>query len=123
MTGQHDAGDAPVTWLDECDVAALTRTPEATVRSWRRRRIGPAFHRVGRRCLYDVRDVDQFIRTGRVETSGKVEAPGPERPPARAQKGSGAVTPVARTASEGIPGVSTSGDLSADFSDGSEVVA
>jgi hypothetical protein len=123
MTGQHSAGAVAVTWLDEYDVAALTRTPINTIRSWRRRRLGPAFCRVGRRVMYDRRDVDAFIATGRVETSGEVVAPGPERPPARTPEGSGAVSRVRQTAPQGFHGAPVSGDLSADFSDGSEEVA
>jgi hypothetical protein len=73
----------PTVWLDTAEVAARIRTPEATVRSWRRRGIGPAFSRVGRRVLYDLADVDGFIAAGRVKTSGTVVAPGPERPPVR----------------------------------------
>lgn len=109
MSGQPGAGPVPVTWLDEEDVAALLRTPEATVRSWRHRRIGPVFHRIGRRVLYSARDVDAFIATGRTETSGTVLAPGPERPPVRRP---GTVTTVVGTASTGIPGVPASGDVS-----------
>jgi hypothetical protein len=123
MTGQEGAGAVLVTWLDEDDVAALTRTPVNTVRGWRRRRIGPAFCRTGRRVLYARQDVDAFIATGRVETSATVLAPGPERAPARAPRGSGAVTPVRQTASEGFPGVSVPGGVSPDLSDGREDVA
>ena len=79
MNGQHSPGPVRV-WLDTAEVAARTRTPESTVRSWRRRGIGPAYSRVGRRRLYDLADVDAFIAAGRVETSGMVSAPGPERP-------------------------------------------
>jgi hypothetical protein len=79
VTAQESAGPVRV-WLDTTEVAARTRTPEATVRSWRRRGIGPAFCRVGRRVVYALADVDAFILAGRVETSGVVSAPGPERP-------------------------------------------
>jgi hypothetical protein len=141
VTGQHSAGPVPVTWLDEEDVAALLRTPVNTVMSWRRRRIGPVFHRVGRRCLYDAIDVDKFVKTGRVETSGTVVAPGPERPPARKpvrsdddvrpaagdrperpSMGSGAVTPGVRPAWHGLPGVPVSGDVSPDLNNACEDV-
>lgn len=79
MTSQHNAEPVRV-WLDTAEVAARTRTPESTVRSWRRRGIGPAYYRVGRRILYALEDVDAFILAGRVETSGTVAALGPERP-------------------------------------------
>ncbi len=79
----------PTVWLDTTDVAARTRTPEATVRAWRRRGIGPAYSRVGRRVLYDLTDVDAFISAGRVETSGSVSAPGPERVSVRTVERSG----------------------------------
>ncbi|MCZ2837093.1 helix-turn-helix domain-containing protein [Modestobacter sp. VKM Ac-2985] len=79
MIAQHSTGPVRV-WLDTAEVAVRTRTPEATVRSWRRRGIGPAYCRVGRRVLYDIYDVDDFILTGRMETTGSVFAPGPERP-------------------------------------------
>lgn len=128
-------------WLDTADVASLTRTPESTVRSWRRRRIGPAWCRVGRRVLYDARDVDAFIRSGRQETSGVVAAPGPERPSARTPitsnddvrsggrggrrlpVGPGALSTVHRTPSTGAPGVSTSGDVPTGLTDCRDDVA
>jgi hypothetical protein len=78
VTSQHKASPIRV-WLDTAEVAARTRTPESTVRSWRRRGIGPAYCRVGRRILYACSDVDAFITAGRVETSGAVSAPGPVR--------------------------------------------
>jgi hypothetical protein len=78
VTGEHSAGPVRV-WLDTTEVAARTRTPEATVRSWRRRGIGPAYCRVGRRVLYELHDVDDFILSGIVQTTGSVSAPGPER--------------------------------------------
>jgi hypothetical protein len=65
--------------------------------------------------LYDRQDVDAFIRSGRQETSGVVLALGPERPPV----GSGALSTVRQTASQGVPEVPAQGNLSADFSDGS----
>lgn len=83
MTGEQATSYVPMTWLDEDDVAALTRTPINTVRGWRARNIGPRYHRVGRRVLYSLADVDAFIAAHRVETSGLVLAPGPERPPVR----------------------------------------
>lgn len=121
MTGQHIAGAAPVRWLDEDDVAALTRTPVNTIRSWRRRRIGPVFCRVGRRVIYDARDVDAFIASGRIETTGVVHAPGPERPLARrTRKGSGVLARAPQTASQGFPGVPVPTDTSPGLSEGRE---
>lgn len=76
------AGISRSEWLDENEVATRTRTPKSTVRSWRQRGIGPAYCRVGRRMVYAVADVDAFILAGRIETTGVVTAPGPERPSA-----------------------------------------
>jgi predicted DNA-binding transcriptional regulator AlpA len=39
------------------EVAHLTRTPEATLRYWRHRGTGPRSFKIGRRVMYDERDV------------------------------------------------------------------
>jgi hypothetical protein len=138
VTARHCAGPVLVTWLDEEDVAALTRTPVHTVRGWRVRTIGPAYCRVGRRILYAAADVDAFVLAGRVETSGTVDAPGPDRPPVRTPVrsddvrsadredggrrppvGPGAVSPGVQTAATVLAGVPASGDLSPDLNNGS----
>jgi predicted DNA-binding transcriptional regulator AlpA len=42
----------------------------ATLRSWRRRRTGPRYVRVGRSVRYLRRDVEQFIDANTVEPGG-----------------------------------------------------
>ncbi|WP_460819821.1 helix-turn-helix domain-containing protein [Nocardioides korecus] len=43
------------------DVARLLRTSAETVRYWRHAKKGPKSFKVGRRVLYAVADVEQFI--------------------------------------------------------------
>jgi hypothetical protein len=73
--------------------------------------------------LYDRQDVDAFIRSGRVETSGVVRAPGPERRPARTPKGPGTDTTVRQTASQGSAGVAGPGNISANLDNDRKNVA
>lgn len=39
-----------------------------TLRWWRYRRVGPVFHRVGRRIMYRRSDLDAFVQQGEVRT-------------------------------------------------------
>ncbi|MCU1675620.1 MAG: binding protein excisionase family [Frankiales bacterium] len=39
-----------------------------TLNNWRAARVGPSFHRVGRRCIYDMAELRRFVEAGRVDT-------------------------------------------------------
>lgn len=52
------------------EVAARLNLSAFTLSNWRSRRFGPAFVRCGRRVMYRVADVEDFLRARRVETSG-----------------------------------------------------
>jgi predicted DNA-binding transcriptional regulator AlpA len=43
------------------EVADLTRTPEATLRYWRHKGVGPRSFKVGRRVAYDRADVVAWL--------------------------------------------------------------
>jgi excisionase family DNA binding protein len=47
------------------EVAELLRTSPESVRFWRHSRTGPRSFKVGRRVLYDRRDVEAFIEAAR----------------------------------------------------------
>lgn len=54
-------------YMTTAEVAELLRTPAETVRFWRHTGKGPKSFKVGRRVLYDRRDVTEFIETARRE--------------------------------------------------------
>jgi excisionase family DNA binding protein len=60
------------TYLTTDEVAEMLRTPAETVRYWRHIGKGPRSFKLGRRVLYDVRDVESFIEEAR-------ETPAPSR--------------------------------------------
>lgn len=39
-----------------------------TLANWRSQRRGPSYYKIGSRCLYDVAEVDAWIRSNRVRT-------------------------------------------------------
>ena len=98
--------------LSDAEAHAFLRLRPGTLPRWRMERRGPAWSNAGRRVLYLKADLLAFLAANRVEPM-----------PARTSEGSGAVSVVARTASQGIPGIPAPGDLSAGFSDGFGVVA
>ncbi|AYY11352.1 DNA-binding protein [Actinobacteria bacterium YIM 96077] len=56
-------------YLTTREVAELLRTSESTLRFWRHIDRGPNSFRIGKRVLYDRRDVEQFIEDARAEGS------------------------------------------------------
>lgn len=48
-------------FLTTADLAAMLRMPAETVRYWRHADKGPRFFKLGRRVLYDVADVEEWI--------------------------------------------------------------
>jgi excisionase family DNA binding protein len=54
-------------YLTTQEVAEILRTPSETVRYWRHVGKGPQSFKLGRRVLYDRRDVEAFIETARRE--------------------------------------------------------
>ncbi|MFW6034538.1 MAG: helix-turn-helix domain-containing protein [bacterium] len=54
-------------FMTTAEVAELLRTSDSTLRYWRHQRVGPRSFKVGRRVLYDRRDVEQFIKQVRAE--------------------------------------------------------
>lgn len=52
-------------YLTTDEVAEITRTPAETVRYWRHVGKGPASFKLGRRVLYAVEDVEEFIAKAR----------------------------------------------------------
>lgn len=48
-------------FLNEKEVSRLLRLSPATLRSWRCRGKGPVFVKVGRRVLYPLPELEQFI--------------------------------------------------------------
>jgi DNA-binding transcriptional MerR regulator len=53
--------------IPESEAAEMLGIAAATLRNWRSQRRGPAWVRVGRRRLYDVRDLEQYLVAGRVD--------------------------------------------------------
>ena len=54
--------------LTEKEAAAVLRLSDATLRSWRKRAIGPRYYKVGRDAVrYRLDDLETFIRDGLVE--------------------------------------------------------
>jgi hypothetical protein len=61
---QKSARSAPVAdFLGEAEVARRTGLSRRTLQSWRLRGSGPPFAKTGRRVLYPVRELDEFLRT------------------------------------------------------------
>jgi predicted DNA-binding transcriptional regulator AlpA len=48
-------------YMTTAELAELVRSPEATVRYWRHCGKGPRSFRLGKRVLYDIRDVDAWL--------------------------------------------------------------
>lgn len=54
--------------LSEREAAAyLGQINVRTLQNWRLKSVGPAYHKLGKRVAYDVRDLDAFLAAGRVE--------------------------------------------------------
>lgn len=59
------------TYLTTAELAAVTRSPESTVRYWRHVGSGPTFTRVGRRVLYDRAVVMRWLAARSATTTGE----------------------------------------------------
>ena len=57
----------PKEYLGVADAAEFMGMSKVTLDEWRSKGGGPAFHRVGRRIIYSVQDIRDFIATSRVE--------------------------------------------------------
>ena len=69
--------------MTEDEVARRLCISAATLRAWRVRRKGPRYVRFGRAVRYLAADIEQFIRTSRVDDAGTdpgiIPVPKPER--------------------------------------------
>ncbi len=52
-------------YLTTTEVAELLRAPAETVRFWRHTGKGPRSFKIGRRVLYDIRDVEEYVERAR----------------------------------------------------------
>jgi len=57
--------------LDTKRAAAYLGLRPQTLCNWRVYRKGPPYHRVGRRVLYLVEDLDNFLKAGRIVPGGE----------------------------------------------------
>jgi hypothetical protein len=55
--------------LSDPQATAYLGLKDGTMAAWRSRNVGPAWHRVGRRVMYDVADLRAYVAAGRVETA------------------------------------------------------
>lgn len=51
--------------LTEAEAAEYLRRPARTLKYWRTAGTGPAFHKIGRKPMYDIPDLERFIEQGR----------------------------------------------------------
>jgi Helix-turn-helix domain len=51
-------------YLNTGEAASYTGIPAATLRAWRSEGTGPIFYKPRGRALYDVADLDSFMRSG-----------------------------------------------------------
>jgi excisionase family DNA binding protein len=49
-------------FLTDEETAELLRNTTSTLRRWRRKGLGPRWHRVGRKVLYRPSDVERWLR-------------------------------------------------------------
>jgi len=54
--------------LDQKGASVYLGIPERSLESWRYRRIGPSFYRVGKRIVYDESDLAAWLAARRVST-------------------------------------------------------
>ena len=55
-------------------VSQYTSIPEATLETWRSRKSGPKFCKVGRNVLYDINDVDEYMNERKVNSTSEYQA-------------------------------------------------
>jgi hypothetical protein len=66
----HENQQPPLA-VSEAAAGKLVGLSRSTLRQMRSRRCGPPFCRAGRRILYRVEDLIQFLASNRVETSSR----------------------------------------------------
>jgi excisionase family DNA binding protein len=59
--------ESPRDLLKSFEAAELLRVPVRTLYEWRMRGVGPAAYRVGKRVLYDRKDVERWLEAHREE--------------------------------------------------------
>jgi len=59
--------ETPIPAMTEQEVARRLKLSVATLRSWRHRRRGPRYVRLGRAVRYLASDVEQFVQSSAVE--------------------------------------------------------
>ena len=64
-----DAQDRPPQLVSSREAARMLGLPEGTLRYWRCIGTGPAWVKLGRRTLYSVKDLVEFIARGRRNSS------------------------------------------------------
>lgn len=57
-------------YMTSAELGALCRAPVETVRYWRHIGKGPRSFKVGRRVLYDKRDVEAWLEAAKAEQGG-----------------------------------------------------
>ena len=53
--------------LSEKEAGAYLGLSQRTLQEWRLKRMGPAYHKLGRRVAYDASDLDAFLAANRVD--------------------------------------------------------
>jgi predicted DNA-binding transcriptional regulator AlpA len=59
--------NAAAEYIDDRQLEARTSITRATWQIWRSKGTGPAYHKVGRRCLYQWAEVKAWLESKRVE--------------------------------------------------------
>ena len=60
--------------ISERTVEQIFGLSRRRLQKWRSQGGGPAFHRIGRNCLYHPTDIENFIRASRVEPKKSSES-------------------------------------------------
>lgn len=55
------------TYIGQPECAQILCCSVKTLEAWRTKKIGPAYHRIGGRVMFDRDDIVAFINAGRVE--------------------------------------------------------
>jgi hypothetical protein len=74
ITPSHERHIA-IQLLNELDAAALLGLSPRSLRKWRWAGKGPRFRKLGRRVLYELRDLEAFIEAGVRESTSQNAAP------------------------------------------------
>ncbi len=66
--------------LRQRELASRWRLSDRTLEAWRRKQRGPSFFRIGGKCFYALRDIEEFERRGRIDMRGPVRPAKGDRP-------------------------------------------